>query len=316
MAMQIDLGAVASFLKNHDNFTVITHAHPDGDTLGSGFGLCLALRAMGKKANVINEEELPRKFLFLDIPREEFTEQTVISVDVADTSLMGKGVEAEYGKRVELCIDHHGSNRNFAKLSYVDASAAATAEIIVELVELLEIEMTKDIADRLYTGISTDTGCFRYANVTPKTHLLAAQLMGYGANAAKVNTLMFETKTRTYAALERLALDGMEFFFEGKCAMVTITREMFAQSGSDENECDGIAALSRQIEGVTVGITLRERHDGTFKASIRTHDPVDASAICATLGGGGHRNAAGCSLPYKTVSESKEKLIEAVGKFI
>ncbi len=314
--MSVNLGTVASYLKEHDNFTIITHAHPDGDTLGSGFGLCLALRAMGKNANVINDEELPSKFFFLNIEPQKFEEETVITVDIADTSLMGKGVEAKYAKNVDLCIDHHGSNRQFAELSYVDSTAAATAEIIVELLELMELEITNEIANRLYTGIATDTGCFRYANVTPKTHLLAAQLMGYGADASKINTMMFETKTRTYAALERLALDGMEFHYDGKCALVTITREMFAKSGSDENECDGIAALSRQIEGVLVGITLRERHDGTYKASIRSHDPVDASAICAKLGGGGHRNAAGCSLPYKTVAESKAKLIETIGEFI
>lgn len=314
--MLINLGAVASYLKEHDNYTILTHAHPDGDTLGSGFGLCLALRSLGKKANVINEEELPRKFLYLDVEKQDFEEQTVVAVDIADTALMGKGVEAEYAKRVDLSIDHHGSNRQYAALNLIDSAAAAAAEIIVELIELMGVEITKDIADRLYTGISTDTGCFRYANVTPKTHLLAAQLMCYGADAAKINTLMFETKTRTYAALERLALDGMEFYYDGKCAIVTITRDMFAKSGSDENECDGIAALSRQIEGVLVGITLRERHDGTYKASVRSHDPVDASAICARLGGGGHRNAAGCSLPYDTVEEAKAKLIETVGEFI
>ena len=314
--MLIDLAAAASFLKENDNFTILTHAHPDGDTLGSGFGLCLALRAMGKKANVVNEDEIPSKFRYLDVERQEFDEETVVAVDIADVLLMGKKTAAEYENRVDLCLDHHGSNRQFAKLSFIDAKAAAAAEIIVELVELLGVEFTPEIADRLYTGISTDTGCFRYANVTPKTHLLAAQLMGYGADACKINTLMFETKTRTYAALERLVLDGMEFYFDGKCAMVAVTREMFEKSGSDENECDGIAALSRQVEGVLVGVTVRERHDGTFKASVRTHDPVDASAICAKLGGGGHRNASGCTLPYNSLEEAKKKLLEVIGEFI
>ena len=314
--MLIDLGTAASFLKDNDNYTILTHAHPDGDTLGSGFGLCLALRAMGKKANVVNEEEIPAKFRYLEVEKQDFEEETVIAVDIADLSLMGKTISAKYENLVDLCIDHHSANRQFAKLSFIDAKAAATAEIIVELVELLGVEITSGIADRLYTGISTDTGCFRYANVTPKTHLFAAQLMGYGANASRINTAMFETKTRTYAALERMVLDGMEFYFDGKCAVVTITRAMFEKSGSDENECDGIAALSRQVEGVLVGVTVREKHDGTFKASVRTHDPVDASAICAKLGGGGHRNASGCTLPYNSLEEAKQKLLETIGEFI
>ena len=294
--MLIDISSAVSFLKSHDNFTILTHAHPDGDTLGSGFGLCLALRALGKKANVVNNEELPPKFRYLEIERQEFEEQTVVAVDIADVTLMGNEIKAKYESKVDLSIDHHGSNRLFAQLNYVDSSAAAAAQIIFEVIEQLGVDFTPDMADCLYTGISTDTGCFRYANVTPATLRTAARLMELGANASDINVKMFETKTRTYAALERLALDGMQFFYDGKCALITITRAMFAESGSDENECDGIAAISRQIEGVLVGVTMRERRDGTYKASVRTHNPVDASAICARLGGGGHPMAAGCTL--------------------
>lgn len=313
--MLIDISSAVSFLKSHNNFTILTHAHPDGDTLGSGFGLCLALRALGKKANVVNNEELPPKFRYLEIEPQEFEEQTVVSVDIADVSLMGNDIKAEYETKVDLSIDHHGSNRLFAKQNYVDSSAAAAAQIIFEIIEQLGVEITPQMADCLYTGISTDTGCFRYANVTPATLRTAARLMEFGASASEINVRMFETKTRTYAALERLALDGMQFFYDGKCALITITRAMFAESGSDENECDGIAAISRQIEGVLVGVTMRERRDGTYKASVRTHNPVDASAICARLGGGGHPNAAGCQLPG-TREEATKLLIDTIGEFI
>ena len=313
--MLIDLGSAASFLKENDNFTILTHAHPDGDTLGSGIGLCLALRALGKKANVINNEEIPPKFRYLEIEPQEFEEKTVVAVDIADVTLMGNEVKEKYEAKVDLSLDHHGSNRLFAKLNCVDSSAAAAAQIIFELVELLGVQITPQMANCFYTGISTDTGCFRYANVTPETHRVAARLMECGADAAKINVKMFETKTRTYAALERLALDGMQFFYDGRCALITITRDMFAESGSDENECDGIAAISRQIEGMLVGVTMRERRDGTYKASVRTHNPVDASAICARLGGGGHPNAAGCQLPG-TREEATKLLIDTIGEFI
>lgn len=313
--MLIDISSAVSFLKSHDNFTILTHAHPDGDTLGSGFGLCLALRALGKKANVVNNEELPPKFRYLDIEPQDFEEQTVVAVDIADVSLMGNDIKAKYEAKVDLSIDHHGSNRLFAGLNYVNSSAAAAAQIIFEVVEQLGVEITPQMADCLYTGISTDTGCFRYANVTPATLRTAAKLMELGAAAAEINVRMFETKTRTYAALERLALDSMQFFYDGKCALITITRDMFAKSGSDENECDGIAAISRQIEGVLVGVTMRERRDGTYKASVRTHDPVDASAICSRLGGGGHPNAAGCQLPG-TREEATRLLIDTIGEYL
>ncbi len=313
--MNISLNEVAAFLKSHDNYTILTHGHPDGDTLGSGYSICLMLRALGKKANVINNDEIPRKFNYLVTDKQSFEEQTVISVDIADANLMGSKIQPIYENRVELCIDHHASNRSYAKLEYVDATASATAEIIFELIGLLGIECDKQIADRLYTGITTDTGCFRYANVTPRTHRIAAELMTMGADAAGINVAMFETKTRTYAALEKLALEGMEFYFDGKCAIMTITQAMFEQSGSNEGECDGIAAMPRQIEGVKVGVTIRERRDGGYKASVRTHSPVDASAICAAFGGGGHKNAAGCTLT-DSLEESKAMLLKVIGEAV
>ena len=311
--MTVELQEAASFLREHDNFTILTHAHPDGDTLGSGFGLCLLLRSLGKKANVVCNDEIPKKFDYLVSENQSFVEKTVVAVDIADTELMGSRIKKEYGERVNLCIDHHGSNRLYAEQTLLDADAAATAEIIFSLADELRVPVSSEAASCLYTGISTDTGCFRYANVTPCTHKMAAKLMELGANAAKINVLMFETKTKTYAALERLALDGMQFFFGGKCALITITQEMFRKSGSDESECDAIAALSRQEEGVLVGATLREKPDGSFKASVRTHDPVNAAEICGRLGGGGHANAAGCQLGG-TVDEARERLLDVIGE--
>ena len=156
--MLIDIGSAASFLKENDNFTILTHAHPDGDTLGSGIGLCLALRALGKKANVINNEEVPPKFRYLEIEPQEFEEQTVVAVDIADVMLMGNDIKEKYEAKVDLSLDHHGSNRLFARLNYVDASAAAAAQIVFEVVELLGVQITPQMADCFYTGISTDTG--------------------------------------------------------------------------------------------------------------------------------------------------------------
>lgn len=313
--MTVDICGAVSFLKENDNFTILTHGHPDGDALGSGYGLCLALRAMGKKANVVCNDPIPKKFGYLVVPDEQFEEQTVVAVDIADTQLLGSKVKEKYEQRVELCIDHHGSNRSYAERTLLDADAAAASEIIFSVIKELGVEVSPEIADCLYTGIATDTGCFRYANVTPQTHIMAAELMELGADASRINVAMFETKTRTYAALEKMVLDSMEFFFDGRCAFITITQEMFRQSGSDESECDAIAALSRQVEGVLVGVTMRERSDGSFKASMRSHDPINVAEICATLGGGGHKNAAGCQ-PKGSLEQAKQALLKAIGEAI
>lgn len=295
--MIIDLKTAAKFLENNDDFLILTHAHPDGDTLGCGFALCEALKSCGKNAIVRCGDAAPEKYSYMGkLCEEDIEYENIIAVDVADAKLLGKEFEERFGGRVKLCIDHHGSNRLYAEQTLLDPSAAAACEIILEVIKELGVEVTKSIADCIFTGLSTDSGCFRYSNVTPRTLRMAAEMIESGADHSKINVIMFETKTRTYVALERLALESMKMFLDDRCAFITITRDMFRESGSDESEVDAIAAIPRQIEGVRVGVTMREKPDGTFKVSMRTHEGVDASAICAMLGGGGHPRAAGCTV--------------------
>ncbi len=295
--MIIDLIAAVEFLKNNDNFLILTHAHPDGDTLGCGFALCEALTALGKRVIVRCGDEIPSKYGYMGKTETEDVElENIIAVDVADAKLLGKAFEECFGNRIKLCIDHHGSNRLYAERTLLDPSAAAACEIVLEVIRALAVNVTKTIADCIFTGLSTDTGCFRYSNVTPRTLRMAADMIEAGAEHSRINTIMFETKTKTYVQLERLALESMRMYLDGRCAYITITRDMFKESGSDESEVDAIAAIPRQIEGVEIGVTMREKTDGTFKVSMRSHEGVDVSSICAMMGGGGHPRAAGCTV--------------------
>lgn len=308
---------VAEILKEQDNVLILVHAHPDGDTLGCGYSLCRSLIALGKKARVSCSDPIPAKFgyLFADVEEMDFEPDFVVAVDVADTKLLGKANEELYKDCIDLCIDHHGSNRLYAKETYLDATAAAACEILLQVINELGVELTKETADCIYTGLSTDTGCFRYSNVTPRTMTMGAEMIKKGASHADINTIMFDTKTKSFLELQRLCLEGLELHFDNKCSLITITQEMFAKSGSDESECDAIASLARQVEGVIVGATLRERADGSFKVSLRTHEPVDASAICAGMNGGGHPRAAGCQLEG-TLEEAKATLLRNIEKYM
>lgn len=307
----------AEILMRHDNILILTHAHPDGDTLGCGYALCRALISVGKKAAVSCSDEIAPKYSYLSsgVKEQSFDSPFVVAVDVADTKLLGKKNEELYSDKIDLCIDHHGSNRLFAKKTLLNAKAAAACEIVLEVIRELGAEITCEIADCIYTGLSTDTGCFRYSNVTPSTMRMAADMIESGARHSMINTVMFETKTKTYVALEKLCLASMQMYFEEKCALITLTQNMFEQSGSDESECDAIASLPRQIEGVVVGATLRERKDGSFKVSLRTHSPADASLICAKMGGGGHPRAAGCQLEGP-LENAKAELLKNIGEYI
>ncbi len=308
---------VAGLLKEQDNILILVHAHPDGDTLGCGYSLCRSLLSLGKNARVSCSDDIPAKYgyMFSDVENKAFEPDFIVAVDVADTKLLGSANEELYKDKIDLCIDHHGSNRLYAKQTYLDASAAAACEIILQVIRELGVEITKETADCIYTGLSTDTGCFRYSNVTPRTMMMGAEMIECGASHANINTIMFDTKTKSYLKLQQLCLEGLEMHFDDKCSLITVTQEMFRKSGSDESECDAIASLSRQVEGVVIGATLRERPDGSFKVSLRTHEPVDASAICAEMNGGGHPRAAGCQLDG-TLEEAKATLLRNIEKYL
>lgn len=301
----------AQLLLAHDNIVILCHNFPDGDTLGSGFALCRALRSRGKRARVDCSDLIPAKYSYMieDMESQEFEPDFIVCVDVADARLLGK-IGEQYGNKIDFCIDHHMSNTKFSKKLLLE-ERAATAEIIYEVILAMGVAITPKIAECIYTGITTDTGCFRYSNTTASTHMIAAALMETGINASNINRLMFEIKSRARFELERAALDSVEYYFGGKCAVIYITRAMIDQSGAAEGDLEGIAPLTRQIEGVQIGVTLREKLDGTYKASFRTDEEYDASKMCAELGGGGHARAAGCS-PKGSREEARDHILAVI----
>lgn len=308
--MKINVEKCARILKEKDNILILTHSNPDGDTLGSGFGLCRALLKMNKKARVICADEIPAKYgyLYEDIDMPEFEPDFIVAVDVATENLLGR-LGKDFSGKVNLCIDHHATNTDYAETLLLNADAAAAAETVLKVIKAMRVPIDKGIADCLYTGITTDTGCFRYASATSNTYRAAAELIDLGADNGKINRIMFETKTKTYAALERLAIEGMEFFCNDRICVITITQDMYAKTGSSENETEAIAPLTRQTEGVEIGLTLREKKDGRCKCSVRTYESVDASKLAAQFGGGGHKQAAACKFDC-SVDEAKKMLLE------
>lgn len=307
---KISLKKAAERLLENDNILILCHRYPDGDTIGSAFALCLALREAGKTANVMCGDIIPAKYSYIyeELTPQDMREKFIVAVDVASAAMLGL-LEKDYGEKVDLCIDHHGSNTGYAKEYFVDSKAAAAGEIIFRLIPLLGVELNKTMATALYTAICTDTGCFRHSNVTPSTMRAAAKLMEMDIDAYDVNRRMFETKTRARLAMERSAIEAMTYRMGGRIAVMPVTAKMIEDAGISEGDMEGLSSMPRQVEGVRIGIMLREVKDG-IKISVRSVPGIDASAMCARLGGGGHPAASGCFIKGASMEEAVDKIVE------
>lgn len=314
--MYIGFSETETFLRNCKDAVIITHQSPDGDCIGAGFGLKDILAELGIRSRVICSDAFPSRYGFLtDIGAgEEFEPQTVIAVDIADVKLMGK-YEKIYGDKVQLCIDHHESNRDYAEKTLLREKATAACEIIYDLAKYMGVNITQHCAMCLYTGIATDSGCFRYDCTTPRAHEIAAEMKrSYkNINFAKINRYMFEVKSLGRIKLEAKVSELMEEHLGGKLAVIAVTQDMMKELGITPDELEGFAPLTIQLENTEVGILMREREPDVFKCSFRSADEVNVSTICQTIGGGGHAKAAGCTVEGK-LEDVKKMLIDTVRK--
>ena len=303
----------AAFLTAHDNYLILTHVRPDGDTIGCGAGLCRALRQIGKTAYVLENPEITDLYTGyvegLTIGAEPVG-CTVVSVDIASQSLF-TDLAQPYLDRVDLAIDHHPSQEFFAKATCLDSKRAACGQLVLEIVKQFA-DITPEIVEALYVAISTDCGCFQYSNTDASAHRAAAELMESGFDPYPVNRKLFRTKTFKHLKLESMLTAGIELRDGGTTALVFLTRKMIGEVGAGEGDMDNISAFVGQIEGVKNGVTLKETGDGHVKISLRT-DPGDlnASKVCALLGGGGHAAAAGAMMEG-TMEDVRQAVIGAM----
>ena len=305
MSARLTLQEAAAFLLAHDDYLLLSHRRPDGDTTGSCAALCRALRALGKRAWVYpNPQFTPRFAPFLEgllaqtqgsgIKDQESGNYTILSCDIASRSLFPFGME---DAEVALAVDHHGTNDGFAVRSLVDGNAAACGELLTQLIPAFGVALDKPMAEALYVAIATDTGCFRYSNVTATTLRAAAACVDAGAENFPINRVFFEVKRRPRLRLEAYLIENMEFYAEGRVAISVIPRSLMEQLKLTEDDIDDISGFGRTIEGVEIAVMLRDVENGQGKASVRTSPSYDAARICRRIGGGGHPAAAGASLP-------------------
>lgn len=295
--MMITRNDCAQWLLANDDYCILTHRRPDGDTAGCAAALCLALRSIGKRAFILENPELSERFasLHTGLTKSAAEEHdTIVSVDVASPGMLPRDF-AHLAERTKLRIDHHASATSFSELELVDGGAGACAEIICDVLECMGVSLTPAMADAIYVGTATDTGCFRFANTTSHTFAVAAACAQAGARVYELNQILFETNTLSKLRMQAWIVEHMHLFDHGRMAIIAIPRAVETALGVTDDDMDNISSFPRTVSGVCMAATLRQTKEGETKLSLRAIPGWNAATVCEEFGGGGHKGAAGAS---------------------
>ena len=310
----LTVSETAELLRTFDNVLILTHVRPDGDTVGCAAALCAGLRQLGKTAYLLPNPGLTDSTAPYFLPYAApagFVPEKVVSVDIATVGLFPENA-LPYAQRVDLAIDHHPSYEGFGKEALVRPEAAACGEIVYDVLAALG-PITPEMALPLYVAVSTDTGCFAYANTTAQTHAVAAALLRTGIDYRTVNKVFFRTKTRKRLALEADMLSNMEFFDRGRVVFLYVPMSLIERVEATESDAEELSSLGALIEGTDCAVTFRELRPGVWKLSVRTGNRVNATNVCRLLGGGGHAAAAGCTVEA-SLEEVKHQILRAIAE--
>ncbi|MBQ3077694.1 MAG: bifunctional oligoribonuclease/PAP phosphatase NrnA [Clostridia bacterium] len=312
-----DIRLAAQFLLERDDFLILCHQKPDGDTVGSAFALREALRSLGKRAQIACSDPFTPRYDFITggerEPRRDFTPKTYVTVDVADTTLLGEKLD-HLKANIDLAIDHHPSFTRYATVNVCCPWTASVGAILTAVLKEMGVSLNSYLATCLYTSLATDTGCFKYANTNREAHAIAAELVRHIPNLHEVNYRLFMLKSRARMQLEARVVSEAHFHRQGKIAVAVVSQAMMKELGAGEDDLDDIGTLMRCIEGVEVGVLMKETPNGRMKVSFRSAQHVNVSMIAQTFGGGGHRRASGC-LMYGPAEEAERRIVEAVEQF-
>lgn len=305
---------------------IIFHRNPDADAVGSAFALRNVLEQLGSNSRCICCDEVPKNLQFLmhgvqksvlsESVLSDFNPERILTVDTASRAQMGSLAEL-FGERVDVMIDHHEGDAPYGAQCYIRSGAAAAGEIIFDLIKQLaseeRITIDEEMCINLYAAISGDTGCFRYSNVTPKTHLRAAELVASGIDCADINRRLFENKSLERLRAQSAAISNMELFANGKIAVVTFPYALKVVFGLSDDDLGALVDIPRSLEGVEVALCIRQPlPEGKFRVSARSNGAFDVAELCRKFDGGGHAKAAGCTLVATDMGEAMHNIVSAI----
>ena len=317
---------IIDYINRSNDFIVTSHISPDGDNIGSTLSMYNSLKKLKKNVYYVLDDTPPKnlEFLLKDVnilKSNEFNidKFNIISLDCGDRKRICLSDEIKDKAQKIICIDHHASNDKYGDFNYIDTSASSTCELVYNVLVAYNKKYNIDLIDEniatfLYTGLVTDTGNFMYSNTHPTSFDMAKNLLLKGAKKENIIQNIFQSNSANYYKLLGEALNTLDII-DNKVACISINKEMLKRNIISFNDVDGITSYTRDIEGVEVGILLKEKKDNEIKVSLRSKSYVDVSKIAQSFGGGGHIKAAGCTI-YDTIENTKKKIIDSVLKTI
>lgn len=315
-----DAALAAARLRQAKRVLVVSHTAPDGDALGSALGAAGIVQALGGSAVVLSHDPFPSSLAFLPgldrvlvqtaMPRDWPHAYDLVLV-LECPELDRTGFEAELGSTPILSIDHHVTTVPYGDLNYLDSAAPAVGEMLLRVADAAGIVVTPEMATCLYTALVTDTGDFRYSNATPRAFTAAARLVEAGARPHQIAEELWGHTPARVIRLKAATLSTLELLAGGRIAMISCDRAMLEHTGAMPADTENLINIPRSIDGVEVAVLLKDFKPGSVRVSMRSRDRVDVQAVAASFGGGGHRAAAGCSVPG-TLAEAREAIVAAL----
>lgn len=301
-------------LKNSKRVAIFIHINPDGDCLGSASALKEALVSLNKTVDIFSDSLVPENYLFIkhlnEVKHDDKVEgyDLLVAVDCPDAKRVGKYAKYFATHENTICIDHHKSRENYTKLTHVEIVSSAALMIYYYVKELTELNV--HMAEAIYAGISSDTGCFIHSNTTSEEHAVCAKLIDLGFDLTRANDMLFKFTPLSKFELTKRAYTNAEFFADGKIGMFKFTKKDLSETGADISDTTGLVNQITNVNGCEIGIMMYEQENGLFRCSLRSSGKIDVALIAEQFGGGGHMFASGCNV-FGCLNTAKKKIVAA-----
>ena len=311
--------AIRDAILQRQRFVISSHSRPDGDAIGSQLAMAYALRALGKDVRLVDADPAPPQFEAFpgvgDIHVSATVEGAFDAAIIMECGDLSRTGVAGFEKYFVINIDHHPGNKGYGAINWFDPGAAACSEMVFELIESLGVGLTPEIATHVYVAILTDTGGFHFSHITPRTFEICRKCTEAGAEPEAIARAVFDSNSMGRLRLMGAVLHNLEFEGGGRAAVAALTLKLLGETGATHEDSDGLINLPLNVKEIEAVAFFKEVAPESFRISLRSKGDVDVNRVASAFGGGGHKNAAGCTMTG-TYPDVRRKLLDQLNRVL